>query len=136
MPINADVPGLASTIAEAEILVMTSTERRTVSVSLPSHGSDGLVLLSAALHRGMVIFAHGSGSSHRSALLADRLDEASTWAGNRATAALIAAAVRQAVRAMISRGGRPDLAGNALTEITATTRLIAVSNDPQVSARH
>jgi putative phosphoribosyl transferase len=54
---------------------------------------------------------------------------ASTGAG----AALLAAAERpQAVAAVVSRGGRPDLAGAALGRVTAPTLLIVGALDPQV----
>jgi putative phosphoribosyl transferase len=54
---------------------------------------------------------------------------ASTGAG----AALVAAAERpDAVRAVVSRGGRPDLAGPALAEVNAPTLLIVGGRDVQV----
>ena len=54
---------------------------------------------------------------------------ASTGAG----AALVAAARRpNVVRAVVSRGGRPDLAGAALTRVRAPTLLIVGSDDPVV----
>jgi putative phosphoribosyl transferase len=50
-----------------------------------------------------------------------------------AAAALIAAADRpERVRAVVSRGGRPDLAGAALSRVTAPTLLIVGERDPQV----
>ncbi|HEV7752381.1 MAG TPA: alpha/beta family hydrolase [Baekduia sp.] len=50
-----------------------------------------------------------------------------------AAAALIAAADRpERVRAVVSRGGRPDLAGDALRRVTAPTLLIVGERDPQV----
>jgi putative phosphoribosyl transferase len=50
-----------------------------------------------------------------------------------AAAALVAAAERpDAVRAVISRGGRPDLAGTALTLVRAPTLLIVGGHDVQV----
>jgi putative phosphoribosyl transferase len=140
--------------------------------------------------RGIVIFAHGSGSSRFSPrnryvadvlaeagfvallldlltseeeqidlrtgefrfdiqLLADRLERATEWAGRYeatkdlaigyfgastgAAAALIAAAHRpEAVRAVVSRGGRPDLAGPELRRVLAPTLLIVGSLDPVV----
>lgn len=139
---------------------------------------------------GVVIFAHGSGSSRHSPrnravaaalregglgtllldlltageeeiddrggrirfeidLLADRLVGATDWlleepsarglsigyfgASTGAGAALLAAAQRpNAVRAVVSRGGRPDLAGPALPRVRAATLLIVGSNDPVV----
>lgn len=54
---------------------------------------------------------------------------ASTGAG----AALVAAAQRpQAVRAVVSRGGRPDLAAEALPSVQAPTLLIVGGNDEPV----
>jgi dienelactone hydrolase len=140
--------------------------------------------------RGIVLFAHGSGSSRHSPrnryvarvlneaklatllidlltlheevidartaqlrfdidLLAERLIDATDWltqfpdtkylrigyfgASTGAAAALAAAAVRaDAVRVIVSRGGRPDLATTALTHVQAPTLLIVGENDDQV----
>ena len=130
--------------------------------------------------RGLVLFAHGSGSSRFSprnravadvlhaaglgTLLVDLLPEegvvdrrfdiellglrmtaAVDWAEPRgvpvglfgastgAAAALVAAAERPGVvRAVVSRGGRPDLAGDALPRVTAPTLLIVGGNDAVV----
>ena len=50
-----------------------------------------------------------------------------------AAAALIAAAaLGTSIRAIVSRGGRPDLAGPALSRVTAPTLLIAGANDGDV----
>lgn len=49
-----------------------------------------------------------------------------------AAAALCAAACTPAVRAVVSRGGRPDLAGSALAEVRAPTLLIVGGHDPEV----
>ncbi len=49
-----------------------------------------------------------------------------------AAAALAAAAERPAVRAIVSRGGRPDLAGDALGRVVAPTLLIVGGRDPEV----
>jgi pimeloyl-ACP methyl ester carboxylesterase len=50
-----------------------------------------------------------------------------------AAAALIAAAdLPQLVKAVVSRGGRPDLAGSALRAVTAPTLLIAGGEDTVV----
>jgi dienelactone hydrolase len=50
-----------------------------------------------------------------------------------AAAALIAAAERpERVGAVVSRGGRPDLAGEALSRVHAPTLLIVGGNDPEV----
>jgi dienelactone hydrolase len=140
--------------------------------------------------RGVVVFAHGRGSSRRSPrnrqvaaalqvagfgtllmdlltaaeeeidaatrelrfdvpLLAARLTAAAGWlnaapetaglplatfgASTGAAAALITAADRpDAVRAVVSRGGRPDLAGDALGRVRAPTLLLVGGADPQV----
>ena len=140
--------------------------------------------------RGVVLFAHGSGSSRLSprnrhvarvlneaalatllvdlltpeeeaidartahlrfdiSLLAQRLVAATDWlsdhpdtrglrvgyfgASTGAAAALVAAAVRAAaVGAVVSRGGRPDLAGRALALVRAPTLLIVGGRDAQV----
>jgi putative phosphoribosyl transferase len=140
--------------------------------------------------RGVVLFAHGSGSSRHSPrnryvaqvlqraglttllidlltadeeavdqrtghlrfdidLLAERLVYATDWltiqpdtgqlpvgyfgASTGAGAALVAAAKRpRAIGAIVSRGGRPDLAGPALSEVRAPTLLIVGGNDTAV----
>ncbi|MDP9796599.1 pimeloyl-ACP methyl ester carboxylesterase [Catenuloplanes nepalensis] len=52
-----------------------------------------------------------------------------------AAAALVAAAARRdAVGAVVSRGGRPDLAGPALVQVAAPTLLIVGEHDPDVMA--
>ena len=52
-----------------------------------------------------------------------------------AAAALVAASARPlAVAAVVSRGGRPDLAGDALPLVRAPTLLIVGGNDPDVLA--
>jgi predicted phosphoribosyltransferase/dienelactone hydrolase len=82
-------------------------------------------------------------------LLAERLAAAADWlseetdtktlplglfgASTGGGAALVAAADRpERVRAVVSRGGRPDLAGDALPWVTAATLLIVGERDPQV----
>ncbi len=139
--------------------------------------------------RGLVIFAHGSGSGRHSprnrwvarrlgtaALatllfdlltadeeaidavtaqlrfdvqrLAQRLLSVTDWAAREpslaalpvgyfgastgAAAALIAAARLPTIAAVVSRGGRPDLAGAALTDVGAPTLLIVGGDDPEV----
>jgi dienelactone hydrolase len=49
-----------------------------------------------------------------------------------AAAALVAAATRPQVRTVVSRGGRPDLAGSALRRVRAPTLLIVGGNDEPV----
>ncbi|APU15633.1 MULTISPECIES: dienelactone hydrolase family protein [Actinoalloteichus] len=139
--------------------------------------------------QGIVVFAHGSGSSRHSPrnravagvlhdrrlatlrldllteeealrdertgelrfdipLLAERVADAAAWiradstnrlplglfgASTGAAAALVAAAGLSEVRAVVSRGGRPDLAGlAALREVRAPTLLIVGGRDEQV----
>jgi putative phosphoribosyl transferase len=161
-------------------------EERSVKVS------TGLVVLEGNLDipdnaRGIVLFAHGSGSGRHSprnryvarmlrqanlatllidlltaeeetidlqtrhlrfdiGLLAERLVGATDWltqnpdarnlrvgyfgASTGAGAALFAAAERpELVAAVVSRGGRPDLAGQALPRVAAPTLLIVGEND-------
>lgn len=69
--------------------------------------------------------------------LATRADTASLPVGyfgasTGAAAALIAAAERQDTRAIVSRGGRPDLAGDALPRVQAPTLLIVGERDEVV----
>jgi putative phosphoribosyl transferase len=82
-------------------------------------------------------------------LLAARLAEAARWAGQEpdlaplrigyfgastgAAAALVAAAERfSPAAAVVSRGGRPDLAGDALPDVRAPTLLIVGGDDQRV----
>jgi pimeloyl-ACP methyl ester carboxylesterase len=82
-------------------------------------------------------------------LLAERLVEVTRWALDHVTtrdmnvgyfgsstgaaAALVAATeLRDAVGAVVSRGGRPDLAGDALSHVKAPTLLIVGANDKPV----
>jgi dienelactone hydrolase len=82
-------------------------------------------------------------------LLAERLAAATRWvqsqpslgsiplgyfgASTGAAAALVAAATMStAIAAIVSRGGRPDLAGAALAEVQAPTLLIVGGADPDV----
>ena len=154
-------------------------------VIIGPHRLEGLLVVPPGAS-GLVIFAHGSGSSRFSPrnnhvarqlehsgfatllldlltpeeesvranvfdieLLASRLAEATEWArgmpeltrvpigyfgaSTGAGAALAAAAMDPAhVRAVVSRGGRPDLAGEWLTAVEAPTLLLVGSHDPQV----
>ncbi|MBI3469205.1 MAG: dienelactone hydrolase family protein [Planctomycetes bacterium] len=161
------------------------------SVAVPADGVslDGNLVLPAEAS-GVVLFAHGSGSSRHSPrnrfvaralnaqhlgtllidlltseeeaidartgdlrfdieLLAGRLVAAIDWLSNRpetrelkigcfgastgAGAALLAAVARpDAVAAVVSRGGRPDLAGQAMQQVRAPTLLIVGGRDYQV----
>jgi putative phosphoribosyl transferase len=53
-------------------------------------------------------------------------------AGVGAAAALVAATRRESVQCIVSRGGRPDLAGDALADVTAATLFIMGGMDRQV----
>jgi putative phosphoribosyl transferase len=155
----------------------------TQHVSIPSDSVElegELIVPKHAL--GIVLFAHGSGSSRLSPrnqfvaealrnarigtllfdllteneaadrdnvfdidFLAHRLVDATRWLRHRregkdhplgyfgastgAAAALVAAAQDHAVRAVVSRGGRPDLAARHLAEVKAPTLLIVGGND-------
>jgi putative phosphoribosyl transferase len=155
------------------------------NIRVPPIGLAGTLTVPEAAHA-LVVFAHGSGSSHRSPrntavasalnergfatllfdlltpaeegdranvfdipLLADRLIDAVHWlarqpavadlplglfgASTGAAAALAAAAkLPQRVRAVVSRGGRPDLAGDALEAVRTPTLLIVGGADRQV----
>ena len=83
-------------------------------------------------------------------LLADRLLSATRWVGGQdgledmrigyfgastgAAAALVAAAEDDRVGAVVSRGGRPDLARDALSRVTAPTLLLVGGADTSVIA--
>jgi putative phosphoribosyl transferase len=78
-------------------------------------------------------------------LLAERMIKATDWirqepsvqhlhigyfgASTGAAATLVAASQRDDIGAIVSRGGRPDLAGDALSKVKAPTRLIVGAND-------
>ncbi|WP_067831191.1 dienelactone hydrolase family protein [Actinomadura kijaniata] len=160
-----------------------------VAIDLPGAVLNGDLTLPDE-PRGVVLFAHGSGSSRHSPrnravagglvgaglstllmdllteaeersdaetgafrfdidLLASRLTRAIDWLGERAAtaslrlglfgastgaaAALVAAAHREErVAAVVSRGGRPDLAGPALDRVRAPVLLLVGAHDPQV----
>jgi putative phosphoribosyl transferase len=154
-------------------------------VSIPPLGLDGTLRMPASAD-GLIVFAHGSGSSRLSprnslvaealgdrgfatllfdlltaeeeqdrgnvfdiGLLAERLAGAVEWARGQselehlpvglfgastgAAAALVAAArLGDDVAAVVSRGGRPDLAGDALPSVRAATLLIVGGADQEV----
>jgi pimeloyl-ACP methyl ester carboxylesterase len=153
-----------------------------LEVSIPPIGLAGTLRIPDDA-QGLIVFAHGSGSSRLSPrnikvaeglnscglatllfdlltaaeeddranvfnidLLATRLVDAVTWldrepmtaqlpfglfgASTGAAAALVAAArLSEEVRAIVSRGGRPDLAGHVLDQIRVPTLLIVGSAD-------
>src|SRR3954453_20525324 len=170
---------------------MTAHDEGLVHVAIGSVSLEGNLLLPPAA-KGIVLFAHGSGSSRFSTrnrrvasflregslgtllidlltrqeeqidertghlrfdigLLATRLVGALEWLGQSPEtkqlpvglfgastgggAALVAAARQpDRVAAVVSRGGRPDLAGPALPEVRAPTRLIVGGYDEPVIA--
>lgn len=168
---------------------MRTFTTQAVEIAVPGAAVNGDLRVPSDA-RGLVIFAHGSGSSRFSTrnrtvarflddrgfatllldlltsseeavdertteyrfdieLLGMRVVAATDWAQTRpevgnlpvgcfgastgAAAALIAAAERPAlVRAVVSRGGRPDLAAGALPKVTAPTLLIVGGADEPV----
>ena len=170
-------------------LPATVTDHLAEAVTIPADGISLSGILTLPPHPGgVVVFAHGSGSSRFSTrnrlvadalvhanfgtllfdllseaeaqnranvfdipLLAERLDLAAEWlagypatsglplgyfgASTGAAAALVAAAGRRAaVRAVVSRGGRPDLAGELLRRVHVPTLLIVGGADTEVLA--
>jgi putative phosphoribosyl transferase len=175
---------------ETDEIPSTNNEIRSVGVQAGDVTLEGNLTLPSGA-RGIVLFAHGSGSGRHSprnrlvarvlndaklatllvdllteeeeaidaqtahlrfdiGLLATRLVETTEWlvqqpetralrvgyfgASTGAAAALVAAAERlpEAVGAVVSRGGRPDLAGSYLPKVQAPTLLIVGGNDLQV----
>lgn len=159
------------------------TGEHTVHISLEGISLSGILHVPAGA-QGMVLFAHGAGSSRFSPrnqfvakilreknigtllfdlltkeeeieemdtahlrfnipLLSKRLEKATDWvlkerklsigyfgASTGAAAALMAAARKGSIiRAVVSRGGRPDLAGKEILRVTAPTLLIVGGND-------
>lgn len=121
-----------------------SPRNRRVAAALQAHGLGTLLfdLLTAeeALDRTLVFNVE---------LLGERLVEVLDWIDTRpglaalhvglfgastgAAAAMFAAAARpHRVYAIVSRGGRPDLAARVLAHVTAPTRLIVGSTDTEV----
>lgn len=164
---------------------MSNDNEQTVELILDGQPHEGILGLPEQ-PEGLVVFAHGSGSSRLSPrnnfvarvlreaglatllfdllteeedrvyetrfdidLLAHRLVQSSEWVGQQAAiadlprgyfgastgaGAALKAAARQGdlIRAVVSRGGRPDLAGGDLPAVTAPTLLIVGGHDPQV----
>lgn len=164
---------------------MQRNEAHTVKLMLDDQPHEGILALPSPC-AGLVIFAHGSGSSRLSSrnifvaqvlqdagfatllfdllteeedrifenrfdidLLARRLLQASQWASREAplsnlpqgyfgastgAGAALKAAAQQGdiIRAVVSRGGRPDLAGEELPSVEAPTLLIVGGHDPVV----
>ncbi len=170
---------------KAEECMMSSPMGDVQAVRIEPIGLEGLLGITDS-PRGLILFAHGSGSGRHSPrnnyvasglrqaglatllldlllpdeeddrakvfdipLLASRLGDATQWARQQrdigqlpigyfgastgAGAALVAAADRTLnVGAVVSRGGRPDLAGPALSRVRAPTLLIVGGLDTQV----
>lgn len=166
---------------------MSDVVEREVCLRMPDVWLDGEAWLPTGA-RGMVLFAHGSGSSRFSTrnryvarelvrggvatllfdlltaeeeerdrvdrslrfdigLLTRRLADATRWlqreswaeslavgyfGASTGAAAALAASVECDVRAIVSRGGRPDLAGDTLPLVRAPTLLVVGSLDPVV----
>jgi len=160
-------------IREQQVSILSGSKRLEGNLTVPPEAS------------GLVLFAHGSGSSRLSprnvavartlndagigtllfdlltegeaasrsnvfdlGLLAERLDAGARWCRARAElaslpqgyfgastgagAALVAAAGDSAIHAVVSRGGRPDLAGEHLSLVKAPTLLIVGGADAPV----
>jgi alpha-beta hydrolase superfamily lysophospholipase len=90
--------------------------------------------LSGAIRFNIGLLAHRlSGAAARVHLTKPGLPLGYFGSSTGAAAALVAASrSAPAVRAIVSRGGRPDLAGAALTNIEASTLLIVGGEDPVV----
>ena len=162
---------------------MTASDFTATDVVIGPQGLEGALYLPRHPN-GLIIFAHGSGSSRFSPrnryvaerlvargfacllfdlltseeaddrrnvfdipLLGARVREAIAWAAESdlhdlpiglfgastgAAAALVAAADEARVAAVVSRGGRPDLAGEALARVEAPTLLIVGGFDYEV----
>jgi pimeloyl-ACP methyl ester carboxylesterase len=95
-------------------------EPRDVRLALPGAELEGALTLPDKAP-GLVLFAHGSGSSRHSPR-------------NRYVAEILQAAAARPnrERAVVSRGGRPDLAGEALAHVRAPTLLIVGADDALV----
>jgi putative phosphoribosyl transferase len=170
---------------------MTVNDEQGVMISIADATLSADVAVPGGGARGVVVFAHGSGSSRHSprnrfvagelqraglatvladlltpaeerldarsgelrfdiGLLAPRLTALVDWVGQQeamawlgiglfgastgAAAALVSAAARpESVHAVVSRGGRPDLAADALPRVQQPTLLIVGERDPVVT---
>jgi putative phosphoribosyl transferase len=175
-------------MAKDEILNEHSAREVVIPVNANRERVSGMLAIPSAA-QGIVIFAHGSGSSRFSPrnqsvaatlnqagfatllmdlltpseeriddataelrfdipFLGQRLADVTDWvrqqpathdlgigyfgASTGAAAALVAAAERNDIGAVVSRGGRPDLAGGALRQVRAPTLLLVGGNDTPV----
>ncbi len=168
---DADPPGLGGPVFDGPVTVHAGPDELAGHLTVPAHAA------------GVVVFAHGSGSSRHSPrnravarvlndaglatllfdllrpdeeldranaydidLLARRLHDATVWVRDRpeaaglavgyfgastgAAAALVATTLPgTTVAAVVSRGGRPDLAGPSLAAVRAPTLLVVGSRD-------
>ncbi|MEU0572768.1 dienelactone hydrolase family protein [Nonomuraea sp. NPDC005983] len=111
--------GLATVLAD----LLTPAEERRDALTAELRFDIGL------LATRMTTLTDWAGADPRTSGLAIGLFGASTGAA----AALVAAAERpEAVRAVVSRGGRPDLAGDFLTGVHQPTLLVVGGDDPVV----
>lgn len=124
-----------------------STRNRAVAAALRGHGMATL-LLDLLTEEEEEIDLHTREFRFDVQMLARRLRTAAAWlassketaclrigyfgASTGAAAALIAAAGDAKIAAVVSRGGRPDLAGDALPRVTAPTLLIVGGADGPV----
>ncbi len=125
-----------------------SSRNRAVAASLQQRGF-GTLLVDLLTRREEEVDVHTREYCFDIERLARRVVVATDWIGNReallrlpigyfgastgAAAALMAAAERPAAaRAVVSRGGRPDLAGAALSKVTAPTLLVVGGDDEPV----
>lgn len=92
----------------------------------PGHGRRFDIEL---LHRRLAIAVEQLETDERTTGLPCGLFGASTGA---AAALSVAAALPERIGAVVSRGGRPDLAGQALARVRAPVLLLVGGNDPQV----
>jgi putative phosphoribosyl transferase len=125
-----------------------SVRNRAVAAALREAGL-GTLLFDLLTAEEEALDARTMGLRFNITLLAERLVCAVDWMSKRAesrglplglfgastgaAAALVAAAARPVTAgAVVSRGGRPDLAGDALSAVQAPTLLIVGGNDPEV----
>lgn len=126
-----------------------SPRNQCVARTLRRHGRTGTLLFDLLTAEEEQAEAYTRHLRFNIPLLAERLIAVTQWALDRVTtrdlnvgyfgsstgaaAALVAAAeLRNTVSAVVSRGGRPDLAGDALGHVTASTLLIVGANDKSV----
>lgn len=114
--------------AVAEVLHSAGMATLLVDLLTPEEAARGPVLPVAVLAGRLAEVARWASAEPSCATLPLGLFGASTGTA----AALVAAAGNDAVRAVVSRGGRPDLAGAALADVRAPTLLIVGGRDLRV----